>query len=152
MDPVTISATAATALTVLQPYLPTIASKAAEKIGSELPASVGKLWVALKAKLDRKKEHRQALIDLLKNPDDPDLQAAFRVQLKKAFEQDDVFASEIKRLTEAARQQTHIQITEGALAIGDHATAVGKGGVFIEGNAKDNIIITGDKNEVEEGN
>ena len=151
MDPTTISATAAAALTVLQPYLPTNANKAAEKIGSELPSSVGKLGGALKAKFDRKKEHRQALIDLLKNPGHPDLQAAFRVKLKKAFERDDVFASEIKRLTEAARQQTHIQITEGALATGDHAKAVGKGCVFIGGNAKNNTIITGDKKEIEEG-
>ena len=52
MEPAAIMATAAAALTVLKPYIPTIAAKAAAKIGSELPAAVGKLWTALQGKFD----------------------------------------------------------------------------------------------------
>ena len=54
MDPATLSVSAAAALTTLQPYLPIIATKAAEKIGEELPAAIGKLWIALHKRMDVK--------------------------------------------------------------------------------------------------
>jgi len=148
MDPATISVTAAAALTVLQPYLFIIATKAAEKLGSELPAAVGKLWTALKTRLDQKEAGREALSDLLKNPNDPDLQGAFRAQLKKAME-NDAFAQEIKRLTtEAAGSGPHIQVGDGAVAYGANSKAVGRGGVIIDGNSSGNTIITGDNKQV----
>jgi len=147
MDPAAISVTAAAALTALQPYLPMIATKAAEKLGAELPAAVGNLWKALKTRFDKKKAAREALSDLLKNSNDPDLQAAFRVQLKKVLEKDDAFAEQIKRLIEAASSETHIQVGDGAVAYGANARAVGKGGVMIGGNSSGNTIITGDHNQ-----
>lgn len=47
-----------------------------------------------------------------------------------------------------AGQQANLQ-GSGAIAQGDGAIAVGKRGVMIGGDAKDNIIITGDSNMVE---
>jgi len=149
MDPATISVTAAAALTVLQPYLFIIATKAAEKLGSELPAAVGKLWTALKTRLDQKEAGREALSGLLKNPNDPELQVTFRVLLKQAMESDKDFAQEIKRLTtEAAGSGPHIQVGDGAVAYGANSKAVGRGGVIIDGNSSGNTIITGDNKQV----
>lgn len=140
MEPTTIIATATAALTVLKPYLPTIATKAAEKIGSELPAAVGNLWTALKGRFEAKPSAKEAMDDLLKNPEDGDLQAAFRVQLKKALEEDEGFAEQVKGLVEKAGAQINVRVRDGAAAIGDHAKAVGKGGILIEGDVKGDIL------------
>jgi len=86
MDPGIISTTVEATWTALQPYLPVLATKAVEKVGSELPAAVGKLWSGLRAKFDTRPPAKEALVDMLKNPDDSDLQAAFRVQLNKENE------------------------------------------------------------------
>ncbi len=147
MDTSSISATAAAALTVLQPYLSVIAAKAAEKIGQELPAVVGKLWNAIKTRFDNKQMARETLKDLLKKPDDPDLQAAFRVQLKKALEEDHAFAQELRRLVEEADPGTSYQVRDGALAVGKKAKAVGKGGRLIEGRVKRDVLGSGAKKE-----
>jgi hypothetical protein len=147
MDPATISITAAAAFGALQPYLPTIATKASEEIGKQLPAAVGKMWSALKAKFDTKQAAKDALTDLLKNPDDYDLQAAFRVQIKKAMEDDPAFADAFKPLVDEASTQVAAQTRDGAIAIGDHAKAVGAGGILIEGNVKSDVLGSGAKKE-----
>jgi len=151
MDPATLSATAMAAWTLLQPYLPIMATKTAEKLGSELPDALGKVWDALKGKLVAKPHAKESLADLLKNPKDPDLQAAFRVQIKKVLDEDPAFAEEFKRLVEGAGAQINVQVRNGAAAIGDGAKAVGKGGVIIGGDAQGNIIITGNDNDIQKG-
>ena len=145
MEPATIIAIATAVLTVLKPYLPKIAEKAAEKIGSELPVAVGKLWTALKGKFETRPSAKEALVDLLKDPEDADLQAAFRVQLKKALEEDKDFAEQVKRLLEEAGAQIRVQVRDGAAAIGDHAKAVGKSGILVEGDVGGDILGSGAK-------
>ena len=133
METATISATVAAAWIALQPYLPVIATKAAEKIGSALPEAVDRLWSALKAKFETKPAAKEALTDVVRNPEDADLQAAFRVQLKKMLEEDPAFAEQIKGLVEETGAQVDVRVRDGAAAIGDHAKAVGKSGILIEG-------------------
>ena len=126
------------AWTVLQPYLPILATKAAEELGKKVPEAAGKVWEAVKKKFDTKEAAKEALTDLLKSPDDSDLQAAFRVQLKKLLEEDQPFATELSKLLEAAGSDYKGQVIGGgALAQGNGATAVGQGGVYIGGNAGD---------------
>ncbi|HSF79755.1 MAG TPA: hypothetical protein VLA49_00885, partial [Anaerolineales bacterium] len=115
------------------------------KIGAELPAAVGKLWTALKGKFEAKPSAKEALVDLLKNPEDPDLQAQFRVQLKKALEEDKDFAEQVKGFLEEAGTQIRVQVRDGAAAIGDGAKAVGKGGMIVEGNVGGDVLGAGAK-------
>ena len=145
MDPVTISALATGAFTLLQPHLKTIAVKAAEKVGELVPETIGKLWERVMDKFAAKPAAKEAADDLLKNPDDADLQAQFRVQLKKALEEDETFAEQIQELVEQAGVQTNVQVRDGAAALGEHAKAVGKGGMLIEGSVGGDVIGAGGK-------
>ena len=141
MDPINLITLSTDAAAFLQPYLPVIAMKAAEKIGEGLPEAVGKLWSAIRAKFATRPAADESALDLLQSPDDPDLQAAFRVQLKKALESDAAFAEQIQKII----SQTTISAStvDGAVAIGNHAKAVGKDGVLIEGNVQGDFIARG---------
>ncbi len=134
----------------LQPYLPLLLAEAAKESGKKIPAAVGKLWTALKTRLERQPAAKEALDDLTRAPDDPDFQAALRVQLKKMLSRDPAFAAELVPLLQAVREETHYhaeQHGDGAIAQSG-STAVGKGGVYIGGNASGNTIVTGDDNQV----
>jgi hypothetical protein len=143
MDPITISALTATAWTLIQPHLRTIATKSAEKISELVPETIGKLWGKVVDRFNTKPASQEVTSDLLKNPDDSDLQASFRVQLKKAMEEDPGFAEQIKELVEKADAQTNVQVVDGAAAVGDRAKAVGKGGILVEGNVSGDVIGAG---------
>jgi hypothetical protein len=134
----TVPALVTSAWTTLQPLLPVIAAKGAEEIGKR---AVGEVWEAIKKKFDTKAAAKEALSDLLKAPEDADLQAAFRVQLKKLLEEDSAFAEEISRLLKPVAEggysaQLH---GDGALAQGQDAKAVGVGGMMIGGNVSGGI-------------
>jgi hypothetical protein len=136
-----IPALVTTAWNVLYPYLPIIATKAAEEAGK---TAVVEVWTAIKKKFDMKAAAKEALEDLLKNPEDGDAQGAFRNQLKKLLEEDNTFASDLASLLEKAGSDYKAQVIGGgAIAQGDGATAVGQGGVHIGGNASGNTIVTG---------
>ena len=122
MDPATITALVTTTATALQPFWPAFATKAAETVGAQVPAAIGKVWAAIKERFDKKPSAKEALLDLLKNPDDADLQAAFRVQLKKVLEEDDAFAGDLQRRLESAGAQ-----------ITYSATQTGTGNVSVQG-------------------
>ena len=77
--------------------------------------------------------------DLLTNPDDADVEAAFRVQLKKSLQRDAGFAQALIQLLDEAQAQTsHGAEASGgsAIARGPAAKSVGKGGILIEGGVK----------------
>jgi len=150
MDPVTIQVAASGALAVLHPYFVKAAGKAAEEVGKQLPAAAGKLWVAIRKKLDVKTTSHEAVDDITKHPDDPDIQAAFRVQIRKLLEEDPIFAEQFQELVEKAQQEAtgyHAEAHKGsAVAQGNNAQAVGPRGVINKGDG--NIIITGDGQQV----
>jgi len=136
-----VPALVTTAWSVLQPYIPILATAAAEEIGKKVPEAAGKVWAVLKKKFDTKEAAREALEDLLKNPKDEDTQGAFRLQLKKFLTDDPDFAGELSKLLESAGTTTTYTATligNGAIAQGTGATAVGAGGVNIGGS------VTGD--------
>jgi predicted negative regulator of RcsB-dependent stress response len=137
---------ATAAWTVIAPLLPMIASKGAEKLGEEAGAS---LWTAVKEKFEKKPAAQESLEDMLKAPKDEDFQAAFRVQLKKALQEDDGFAKQLASLVEKAEASYNATLKgDGAIAQGNNATAVGKGGINIGGGVSGSTIVTGDGNKI----
>ena len=83
MDIVTLTA-------LLAPHLPTLmklggkaAESAASKVGADTWETVKKIWAKLSPRIEAKESAKEAAIDVANNPDDEDLQAALRVQLKK---------------------------------------------------------------------
>ncbi len=88
--------------TALQPYIPLFSIEAAKAAGKNVPAAIGKVWELVKDRFAKKPTADEALKDLLKNPDDPDLQAAVRVQLRKLLEEDAEFTAKLRPMAEAA--------------------------------------------------
>lgn len=136
----------ATAWTALQPFLPVIATKAAEEVGK---TAISKVWTAIEKKFDTKAGAKEALLDLVKNPQDADAQGAFRLQLKKLLEEDKSFASDLSKLLESVGDDYKAQLTgDGAIAQGKNAKAVGKGGVYVDGDLIGGNITIGNNNAV----
>jgi len=144
-----IPALVTSAWTTLQPFLPIIATKAAEEIGK---TAVAKIWTAIEKKFDTKAAAKEALEDLLKNPKDEDTHVVFRVQLKKLLEEDNAFASDLASLLESAGSDYNAQVIGGgAIAQGTNAKAVGAGGIMIEGGMSGSNIVVGNNNKVNDG-
>ena len=136
------------AWTAIQPYLPVLATKAAEEIQKKVPEAVDKVWQAITTRFEARPAAQEALEDVLKAPEDADTQAAFRQQLKKTMTEDESFATELSKLLEAAGNSFNATLTgDGAIAQGAGARAVGKGGVMIGGDVSGNVV-TGDHNTV----
>lgn len=141
-----IPALVTTAWNVLHPYLPVIATKAAEEVGK---TAVAEVWTAIKKKFDMKAAAKEALEDLLKDPQDADAQGAFRKQLRKLLEEDNSFASDLASLLEKAGSDYKGQVIgDGAIAQGDGAKAVGQGGIMIEGGMNGSNLVVGNNNTV----
>ena len=137
-----IALLAASVWTVLQPYLPILATKAAEEIGGLVPEAAGKVWNEIHKKLNKEATAKDAWEDLLKSPDDEDMQATFLQQLKKALSEDESFAMELSKLLETVGNSYKASLTgNGAIAQGVGTRAVGQGGVMIGGNVTGNIVI-----------
>ncbi len=131
---------------VLQPFLPIIATKAAEEVGK---TTVAEVWTAIKKKFDTKESAKEALADLLKDPQDADAQGAFRKQLKKLLEEDSSFANDLASLLDKAGSDYKGQVIgDGALAMGTGAKAVGQGGILIEGGMNGSNLVIGDNNSI----
>lgn len=130
----------------LQPFLPIIATKAAEEVGK---TAVAEVWTAIKKKFDMKESAKEALADLLKDPQDADAQGAFRKQLKKLLEEDSSFANDLASLLDKAGSDYKGQVIgDGALAMGTGAKAVGKGGILIEGGMTGSNLVLGNNNTI----
>jgi hypothetical protein len=133
------------AWTILQPYLPILATKAAEEIGTKVPEAVAKVWNAIQKKFHTKTAAKESLEDLLKSPEDADSQATFRQQLKKVIKEDESFAIEFSKLLAAAGGSYRASLTGGgSIAQGAGAKAVGKGGMMIGGNVTGNVVMGND--------
>ena len=133
------------AWTLLQPLLPVIAAKGAEEVGQ---LAVGEVWGAIKKKFDGEAHTQKVLLKLLKDPQNSDVQAAFRVALQDILEEDPSFVQQFSNLLESAGSDTKGQVIGGgALAQGNHAKAVGQNGMLIEGNVTGNITV-GNNNRI----
>ena len=136
MDLSAVSNMVNTIWVTLQPYLPVLAGATAAEAGKQLPSAVGKMWDAVHARMAAKPAAKESLADLRETPGDADLQAAFRVQLKKLIEEDKGFHAELVSHLREAEPQGGIHIRQsgnGAVVVGS-GNAVGPGGIIIEGN------------------
>ena len=127
----------ANAWTAIQPVLPIIAAKGVEEMSK---LAVKEVWNAIKKKFEAKAAAQEALEELLKSPNDADVQGQFRVQLKKLLQEDAIFAAELNQLLEAAGSSYQGQVIGGGgLAQGTGATAVGQGGIYIGGSVSGDV-------------
>jgi hypothetical protein len=140
MDIGTIASSLTTALVPLLPYLLKAGEKAAEETGKAVAGQSwewGKsLWTKLKPKVEAKPAALEAAQDVAQAPEDEDLQAVLRVQLRKLLTEEQSLAEEVSRWLEQGR------------AAGITVTASGERNVAIDGDVKGSTIVTGDRNKV----
>jgi hypothetical protein len=99
----------ATLTAFLSPFLPSLlklGGKAMEKATESASGKVGEaafakaqaVWAKLSPKVEAKAAAKEAAIDVANSPEDEDLQAALRVQLKKLLEQDEELMKAIEQI------------------------------------------------------
>jgi len=141
MDPQTLAQQIVPFLTPFLPYLLKAGEKAAEEVGEKLGGDAWEqakaLWSKLRPKIEAKPAAQEAAQDAAAEPDDPDAQAALRLQLKKLPTEDETRAGEIARLWKET-QAAGVTVT----AFGDRSAAIG-------GSVSGSTIITGDRNKVQ---
>ncbi len=107
----------------LTPFLPFLL-KAGEKAAAEAGKLFGQdaweqaktLWKKLLPKVEAKPAAKEVIKDAADNPDDEDVQAALRVQLKKLLKEDSDLTNEIKRLMEGKVVQRVLAEAKGFVA------------------------------------
>jgi hypothetical protein len=104
-------------------YAAGLLGKAAGKTADKLGGAIGTKLLSL---LRRDPKTRDALDDLGAEPGDPDLQAALRVQLKKALREDDALREELAAIMEEA-VQAGWRVTQTATVTGDANTVIQAG-------------------------
>ena len=134
MDIGALASSLTTALVPLLPYLLKAGEKAAEETGKAVAGQswewAKSLWTKLKPEVEAKPAALEAAQDVAQAPEDEDLQAVLRVQLKKLLTEDQSLAEEVGRLLE-----------QGKVA-GINVTAAGDGSVAIGGNVQGSTIST----------
>ena len=96
------------------PFLLKLGEKAAEKATESAAGKFGEaawgkaqaVWGKLSPKVEAKESAKEAATDVASNPEDEDLQAAFRVQLKKLLEQDDALGRAISTILQEESPRT----------------------------------------------
>ncbi len=128
-----------TFLTPFLPYLLKAGERAAEEAGKKLGSDAWEKAKTLWGRLRGKERVVHAAQDLAESPDDPDVQAALRLQLKKALEADQALVAEVARLWKEA-EAAGVTV----IASGDRSVAIG-------GSVSGSAIITGNRNRVSKG-
>lgn len=125
MDSSAITILATQAVAILTPYL----AKATETI---VPRFAEDIYNLVKTHFENKVSAKETLTDFEKSPEDADVQAAVRLQLKKSLAQDEPFAAKLDELVKNS--------TESPSQPSVHADRRGvAAGGYISGN-----VITGD--------
>src|SRR5215211_5273888 len=125
MDIGALASSVTTALVPLLPYLLKAGEKAAEETGKTVAGQslewAKSLWTKLKPKIEAKPAALQAAQDAAQTPEDDDVQAALRVQLKKLLADDQSLAEEVSRWLEQGKA-AGVNVS----AIGERSVAVGR--------------------------
>ncbi|MFN7662015.1 MAG: hypothetical protein ACK5P3_28540 [Dolichospermum sp.] len=94
-------------ITPCLPFLLTMGNKAAEgasqKVGEDVWNQAKVIWDKLWPKVEAKEEAKKAATKAQQNPDDDDLQAAFRVQIREILEADTELAKEITKILQTQK-------------------------------------------------
>ena len=104
-------------------YAAGLLGKAAGKTADKLGGAIGNKLLSL---LRGNPKTHDALDDLGGEPDDGDLQAALRVQLKKAVREDDALREELTAIMGEA-VQAGWSVTQAATVTGDNNTVIQAG-------------------------
>jgi hypothetical protein len=125
MDPSSIQILAAQAVSLLVPYL----SKAAESLAPRLTED---LYSVIKKRFEGKPAAQESLAELENAPEEADLQASVRAQLKKLLSEDESFQRELAALVTQPESEQALQ----------KISASGRG--VAAGGAISGTVITGD--------
>lgn len=121
MDPLSIANEVTAFLTPFVPYLleagKYAAGAAAKKFGEAAWNGATALWQKLCPKMDEKPALREALEDLGRTPNDEDVQAAARVQVRKTLAGDLAFADELARILENLKSSGVTVIASGERSV-----------------------------------
>ena len=152
MDAANLALTVQQLTPYLQLYGPIFATKAveaaAEAVGERIPEAVTKLLRGIKAKFDTEGAAQSALEKLLNNPQDEKLKNVVEYHLEEYLENDAAFAEQIETLLKKAQAAAPagINAADGsAVAVGEGAKAVAKGGILIEGGVKGDFTVGSEK-------
>ena len=134
---------------VLAPVLPFLlklgdkaAEKAAEKVGEDSWGKAKAIWSKLKPKVEAKAAAQEAIADVAKNPDDADLQAAMRVQLKKILESDAELATAIAEiLKDTTGGSSGTQIQQSVTGQGNQTIGQVQGQAKVIGTIKGDVTM-----------
>src|SRR5215207_1151237 len=125
MDIVALASSVTTVLVRLLPYLLKAGDKAAEETGKAVAGQSWEwaklLWTKLKPKVEANPAALAAAQDVAQAPEDGDLQAVLRVQLKKLLTEDQSLAEDVSRWLEQGKA-AGISVS----AIGDRSVAIGR--------------------------
>jgi hypothetical protein len=75
-----------------------VAEGAAQAVGEDGWNKAKAIWAKLLPKVEAKEAAKEAAADVAQNPDDEDLQASLRVQIKKILDADTALAEEIAKI------------------------------------------------------
>jgi len=128
MDVTVLTKTVVTFLSPFLPYLLKVAEKSAEEVGKKFGAEAWDRATTLWGKLRGRSEVEKAAQDAAAMPEDPDAQAALRLQLKKLLTEDTALADEIERFMSGEVVQ-RVLAEQGSQVRGVRQTAVGGGDV-----------------------
>jgi CHAT domain len=135
MDSTTLTASIA-------PFLPFLLNLDNKTPESAVFSKAQAIWEILGSKVAAKSTAQEAAIDLAKNPNDKDLQAALRVQLKKLLDQDAELSKAIQKIlqdtTPAKTSGTRIEQN----VTGNNNQVIGQlSGGHVFGNINGNVVI-----------
>jgi hypothetical protein len=129
MDPEELAKVVSALLAPTLPYLIRGAGQAGKTIRGEVSKQAQRLWAVLKPKIDETPGASGAAADVADAPEDPDAQAAFRLQLRKLLAQDPAFLEELSQVW--------------------RETGAGRGGrrvVTVGGDVSSSVVVAGDAN------
>jgi len=110
-----------------------VADETVAAVGDEAVGFARRLWDKLRGKVESKSAAQEAVNDVAEHPEDEDLQAALRVQLRKLLEEDTELAAEISKLWQGGQAANIVTTT---------VTASGAGSVAIGHDAVGSTITT----------
>lgn len=125
MDITILSQYVVSYLTPFLPYLLKAGEKASEEIGKKFGVASWEqakiLWRKLHPKLNIRPAAQEAVRDWVEIPEDPDRQAALRVQLQKLLKENPTFAEELSHLM---GPHFHSEVNVGNVASGAEVTGI----------------------------
>ena len=153
MDIATLTTGLAGFLGPLIPYLANGAEQVSGTLGKKLGEAGWEKAKAIWGRLRGRLGEDVALKEAAESPEDPDVQAALRVAIRRVLKEDPELVTELAALLEqakaAAGPRVDVQGDRNVVAQGDGAVAVGERGVAIGGSVNGSVIVTGDHGSIE---